>query len=513
MNRFLKYFVVSSILSFILLPAVVTAFSGSGSGTEEDPYQIENLEQLQDINSDLSAHYELTDDIDAAETRQWNGLAGIHLELDGENDYVDLGSANEADVLHQNTWTISGWIYVDEDQYEDYPTIISRGHTSDGEIMIRFTGIDTDSTNDQVIFYPYVDSSFMDNSVDITTEEWYHWAYVRDGEEWITYIDGEEEAVEEVKDIDIDSTKNLILGASQEGNDRYFKGMLDDFKIYDKALTESEIQKIYNNRYIELGNEIAHWKINEGEDNTIYDSSGNENHGEIQGATWEGTYLPKNEHIEFDGAEDKVSGMDTYNFTPDDDFTLSIWAKPNEYHPEGPEWSSIYPGLIGVGSGSDGYGITANYDVDNLEFEGYRFYVREESGGTSTGVWTDWKSEEYAFLVGIHDSDDQEIKFYVNGEFVGDSSVSTFDNFSHTDPLEFGGSGAISGNGENYPGYLDDARIYDRALTEGEIQFEIHRLKHDEVRYIPINLDEGEELDSGVEYQVIGNLPAVTFTC
>jgi hypothetical protein len=56
----------------VALPGGVYSFSGNGSGTEEDPYQITNVHQLQEMKDDLSAHYILMNDIDASETREWN---------------------------------------------------------------------------------------------------------------------------------------------------------------------------------------------------------------------------------------------------------------------------------------------------------------------------------------------------------------------------------------------------------------------------------------------------------
>lgn len=52
-------------------------FSGEGSGTISDPYQISNVRQLQEMLADLSAHYILTRDIVAVETRDWNGGFGF----------------------------------------------------------------------------------------------------------------------------------------------------------------------------------------------------------------------------------------------------------------------------------------------------------------------------------------------------------------------------------------------------------------------------------------------------
>jgi len=51
----------------------------SGSGTEDDPYLIENVYQLQDMKENLSAHYKLVTDIDATETEGWNDGKGFEL--------------------------------------------------------------------------------------------------------------------------------------------------------------------------------------------------------------------------------------------------------------------------------------------------------------------------------------------------------------------------------------------------------------------------------------------------
>ncbi len=51
-------------------------FAG-GNGTESDPYEISNVTQLQNMNENLSAHYELVNDIDASETKNWNNGSGF----------------------------------------------------------------------------------------------------------------------------------------------------------------------------------------------------------------------------------------------------------------------------------------------------------------------------------------------------------------------------------------------------------------------------------------------------
>jgi hypothetical protein len=67
---FRNLLVIAFIFIFSLLS--VFSFSGNGSGTEGDPYQITNVNQLQEMNDELDAHYILMNDIDASETREWN---------------------------------------------------------------------------------------------------------------------------------------------------------------------------------------------------------------------------------------------------------------------------------------------------------------------------------------------------------------------------------------------------------------------------------------------------------
>ncbi len=98
-------FIYLTVILGILLPVGVTeAFSGAGSGTEEDPYIIANVYQLQEINQDSDAWYELGNDIDASDTINWNGGEGFEPigfsgNLDGRGHkitglYINRGSSS-----------------------------------------------------------------------------------------------------------------------------------------------------------------------------------------------------------------------------------------------------------------------------------------------------------------------------------------------------------------------------------------------------------------------------------
>jgi len=76
-NKVSSITLLSAILSILAPVAATGAFSGAGSGTEQDPYIITNVQQLQEMNDDLDAWYELGEDIDASDTKNWNGGTGF----------------------------------------------------------------------------------------------------------------------------------------------------------------------------------------------------------------------------------------------------------------------------------------------------------------------------------------------------------------------------------------------------------------------------------------------------
>jgi PGF-CTERM protein len=58
-------------------PVALNAGELPGSGTKSDPYRISNVSELQAMDDDLDAHYELVADIDASATDLWNDGRGF----------------------------------------------------------------------------------------------------------------------------------------------------------------------------------------------------------------------------------------------------------------------------------------------------------------------------------------------------------------------------------------------------------------------------------------------------
>jgi hypothetical protein len=80
-------------------------------------------------------------------------------------------------------------------------------------------------------------------STTLTPGEWYHIAYTYDGSKAIGYVNGEldfERAHTGAVMIDVSV---LAIGAGYWQNSEYFDGMLDEVRLYDRALDQDEAQR------------------------------------------------------------------------------------------------------------------------------------------------------------------------------------------------------------------------------------------------------------------------------
>jgi hypothetical protein len=98
---FMTCAVFAALIFTVFSSGKVLAFSGGGTGTGSSPFQITTCAQLQDMQSDLAAHYKLMNDIDCSATTGWNAGAGF---MPVGNDYNASFTGN----LDGNNKTITG---------------------------------------------------------------------------------------------------------------------------------------------------------------------------------------------------------------------------------------------------------------------------------------------------------------------------------------------------------------------------------------------------------------------
>jgi hypothetical protein len=78
----------------------------SGDGTESNPYEISNASELQAMEDDLTANYQLVSNINASNTAQWNDQRGF--DPVGEDPFNEGSSVAFSGSLDGNGFTITG---------------------------------------------------------------------------------------------------------------------------------------------------------------------------------------------------------------------------------------------------------------------------------------------------------------------------------------------------------------------------------------------------------------------
>jgi glucose/arabinose dehydrogenase len=194
---------------------------------------------------------------------------------------------------------------------------------------------------------------------------------------------------------------------------------------------------------------VAAYSFNAGSGTVLADSSGNGNNGTITGATWVTGH--DGQALSFNGTSNVVVVNDTASLHLTTAMTLEAWVRPTQTLSN---WKAVLQKQV------DAYFLNANTAGNHVG-----------SGGTFNGVCCTGVEgtvalapNQWTHLASTYDG--TTLRLYVNG--VLNSSL------PRTGSLEVNGSplriGGDTYPGENFPGLIDNLRIYNRALSATEIQ-------------------------------------------
>ncbi|MHC4158437.1 MAG: LamG-like jellyroll fold domain-containing protein [Planctomycetota bacterium] len=200
---------------------------------------------------------------------------------------------------------------------------------------------------------------------------------------------------------------------------------------------------------------VGHWKFDEGDGNTAYDSVGF-NHGIIEGAAW--TAGKFEGALDFDGSGDYVviSNEENFDFGSDTDFTVCAWIKTTATSNRRRivnKCESGHEPYTGFSLYMDPPGIVKFRLKDNADV-----VIVETTTSVNDGFWH--------FVTGVADRDG-DIKIYRNGIPEDTDSLALVDNINNNIPVAVGRS--MDYDGQYFDGTIDDVRIYSRALSTEEI--------------------------------------------
>lgn len=115
---------------------------------------------------------------------------------------------------------------------------------------------------------------------------------------------------------------NIVLGGA-DPEYKYFKGTIDDFRLYDSAISEQAIKGL-SKSYGNNAEIILNWKMDEAAGDRINDISGFENTGLLSGTSW--TKGISKGGIRFDGSTSYIAA-DELLLSDKDSFAVSLYVK------------------------------------------------------------------------------------------------------------------------------------------------------------------------------------------
>ena len=166
------------------------------------------------------------------------------LTFDGTNDYVEAPNSDSLDISG-NKLTVSAWINYDYNG--NHQIILAKPASSSAHSNPYFSySIHLYNGNIPRFYISQGTSQYyaVSNSV-LSPGVWHHVAGVYDGSVMKIYIDGVEKGSNAVS-VNLNSFNTPLRLGTNGGFSEFFKGSIDDVKIYDRALSASEIRSVYS---------------------------------------------------------------------------------------------------------------------------------------------------------------------------------------------------------------------------------------------------------------------------
>jgi hypothetical protein len=239
----------------LILGAIVIFFSFSVSGAVSEgliahyPLNEESGNIAEDIEGNEDGNHRNFNGGELGE----NGVYSKSYELDGEDEYIDITSNS----ISLSDFTISAWIkgsgpVLGSGKQEGWPRYWKFG--SSGFYLAPVSG------DDRPVYSVGIEN--------LDKEKWHHIVVKRSGSSIYTYVDGVPSNSKSSFPEDNIVTYNdwgQFIGKLKDDKGQYtteefFKGYLDNIKIYNRDLTYSEIRELYRNA--DLNPKVDTFKLN-----------------------------------------------------------------------------------------------------------------------------------------------------------------------------------------------------------------------------------------------------------
>jgi uncharacterized protein YjdB len=414
------------------------------------------------------------------------GKKGASLELNGSTGYVKLPD-HLIQSLNLEKATFSTWVQVDKNQANQriFDFASETGRQVNRNTMYLSTQGDTGSLEFAVVT-PFTEKFSNDstrlgsdykyalrNTGLLPTKTWQHVAVTMDEFDAVLYVNGHEVKRSSTFNVEprmlLETTMNYI-GKSRNSTDRLFAGKLDDFRIYNRALSAEEIAALADEDITPpveqpSGAElILHYDMNDIDGETVIDQTGKFNGKWMNPSKAEWVRTQDAGVLSFNGGT-----TNSYVELPQGildgltDITVSSivnWSGKNAA-----EW--LY--ALGKPNNNTHYTyFTPHYNANGMARLGIATNAwNNESSASTTGL----KNNEWKVVTTVVSGTDGTLTLYIDGIAVATGSTNgmTLEQIKNIS----GSSGYIGKSfytaDPYFGGLIADFQIYDGAMSASDI--------------------------------------------
>ena len=382
---------------------------------------------------------------------------GDVLSLDGSGDYVNIDGYKGVNAVDgvQQPFTVANWFKTTGNA-----EMVTWGTNTGGQrLSWRIDGGTLRTEHG---------SGNLRGNTTVNDGEWHHGALVvNEGANLqvpntLLYVDGQQDTTYSGSD----NTYNLTAGADVSigrratSNDRFFNGQLDDVRIYNYALSEGEMRYLAGVGDLKLPDSyipmIGEWKM----EADFTDTSGNNYNGTAIGDAAIVADAERGNVGAFDADGDAVNVGNSELFNPLSDMTISAWVNLNS-------WAGSWGNVIVGKRGEDGVGWQLR-----------RFGGDPRWSFTTRGIGDDDyprsnlvpNMNQWYHLAAVRDGTQKRL--YIDGvlDSTGNTNSNQITPCVHNVYIGARANGGNTGPEAFFDGKIDDLRIYNTALTLGQIR-------------------------------------------
>ncbi|MFZ4561190.1 MAG: LamG-like jellyroll fold domain-containing protein, partial [Saprospiraceae bacterium] len=417
------------------------------------------------------------------------------LAFDGADDHV---AANAVLGISTNAFTLEAWVKPDGTQINFSGIAVFRNGNSSIASGLLFRP-------DNKVGYMWNGQFFdWDSGLTAPAGQWSHVALVIEAGKATLYVNGTaavRNATHNMANLD----SPLILGFDPAVSDRRFKGVMDEVRVWNRSLSQTEIvQRMHYELQGAQNGLLAYYACNNSNNATLSDGSGNGHHATLNNFALTGTASnwvaqtavapavplpaisggtiscagPGSTTLSVSGAAGGAISVDGtsssnqgYVSVPDassldftDAFTLEAWINPSNYATNAENYGN---GVVSK-CRDDGIGYSIGILPDGKLF-GLLNNNTSNQAVFSSGVVP---LNTWSHIAGVFNGSSMTI--YLNGTQVGQITFSAMTLLNSSQPLAIGSMGPALGDWL-FKGKIDEVRVWNTARSQAQISSNMNK--------------------------------------